>query len=631
MAQSVADVPSMLSLWDEDANSGTSPAAVGSRSSRRRWWRCPVAADHLWSAPPAVIGRALAAGFMGCPCCAGRKLSVTNSFAARYSDGVALWHPTRNDDLTPDQVLAGSPHPVWWRCPDGPDHEWQVSPLVLGSHSIAQGRKGCPFCVGKRASVTNSVASHPLLSAEWHPTANGDQRPEDVVASTSRKLWWRCTAEPEHEWQATGANRTRGRGCPLCNTSLRSILEVGLYYELLEFFPTLDLTRDKVVVDGVIRHVDLLIGEERLVIEVDGRYRHAGLEPHNRDTAKTAALTRAGFRVLRMREHPLKPVSTTDVLLPRDTTIKQAADAALSRLRELGWAHPKGIDEYLTEPEPRRAAETVAHVQRERPGKQVRLPGPATFTRSGRWERNLAMLKQYVEREQHANVPDAHVEDGFPLGSWVGATRSRHGRGRLGAERSAVLEAMSGWTWDPVADQWENGYRHLLVFAEREGHVDVLAHHQEQDGYPLGSWVRSHRGPGGRRTMTGEQHDRLAAVPGWTFTAPTVAAWDRALAALVTFAAREGHCRIPTGHQEGGVDLDGWAARQRMLSRSDRLSPERVQLLEAVASWSWTPQADAWEAGFAALAKRVAVTGSAAVRRDEECESARGPGTSAPG
>jgi very-short-patch-repair endonuclease len=576
-----------------------------------------VADDHRWVAPPAAIDRALAAGFTGCPCCAGRKLSVTNSFAARYPDGVSLWHPTRNGDLTPDRVLAGSPDPVWWRCPDGPDHEWEVSPLVLGSHSLAKGRKGCPFCASKRASVTNSVASHPVLAAEWHPTRNGDKRPEDVVAATSRKLWWRCTTDPTHEWEATGANRTRGRRCPHCKTSLRSILEVGVFYELREFFPALDLTRDKVVVDGVVRHVDLLLDEECVVIEVDGRYRHAGPEAHGRDTAKTEALTGAGIRVLRLREHPLQPLSDNDVLLPRDATIKEAADAALLRLRELGWANPSGVDEYLAEPEPRHVAETVAHVQRERPGKQVRFPGPATYTRRGRWGRNFGLLEQFVRREGHANVPDAHVEDDFPLGKWVGATRSRHGRGKLVADRVAALETLPGWTWDPVADQWEDGYRHLLAFAAREGHVNVPAHHREPDGYPLGSWVRSHRRPGGRRTMTDEQRARLAAVPGWTFTAPTLAQWERAFAALMAFAEREGHCRILTRHREDGMDLDGWVSRQRTLFHGGELSASRRERLEGVPGWSWNPQADAWDAGFTALAERVLATGSAAVPRNE--------------
>jgi hypothetical protein len=63
------------------------------------------------------------------------------------------------------------------------------------------------------------AVTHPELAAEWHPAKNGDLTPFDVVAGTRRKLWWICSANPEHEWEATGDNRVRaGSGCPSCGT-----------------------------------------------------------------------------------------------------------------------------------------------------------------------------------------------------------------------------------------------------------------------------------------------------------------------------------------------------------------------------------------------------------------------------
>jgi len=42
------------------------------------------------------------------------------------------------------------------------------------------------------------------------------------------------------------------------------------------------------------------------------------------------------------------------------------------------------------------------------------------------WERNLALLEQYKEREGHCNVPDSHQEDDVRLGRWL--TRQRQTR-----------------------------------------------------------------------------------------------------------------------------------------------------------------------------------------------------------
>ena len=34
------------------------------------------------------------------------------------------WHPTKNGDLTPEDVLPGSHKKRWWKCKKG--HEWQA-------------------------------------------------------------------------------------------------------------------------------------------------------------------------------------------------------------------------------------------------------------------------------------------------------------------------------------------------------------------------------------------------------------------------------------------------------------------------------------------------------------------------
>ena len=617
LEQVVADDPRMLALWDAAANTGADPALLGSGSSRRRFWRCPVAPDHRWEAGPHSIARSLEKGYTGCPCCAGRKLSVTNSFAARYPTGVALWHPARNGSLRPDEVLGGSPDPVWWKCPQGPDHEWQAAPLTVGNHSIAKGNTGCPFCANLRPSVTNNLTNYPQLLAEFHPAAN-DVDPASVVATTTKKLWWRCLENPEHEWRATGGNRVRGRSCPFCRKSLRSVLEIGLAFELQTLIAGLDLADDKVVVEGVIRHVDLLLRDERVVIEVDGRWRHDGDLEHERDARKTRLLTEAGFRVLRVREEPLRAITPADVVLTKDPTIKVATDAVLAQLRDLGWLDVPGTTEYLAEAAPRRQQETLEHVRRERPGKVVKVPGPVRWTRTQRWEGAFACLLVYVEREGHANVPYEHVEDEFTLGKWVGAKRMQRRRGRLSAERERLLEALPGWTWDAVEDAWELGFQRLLDYQARVGHIRVPTSYRDDDGYPLGTWVRSHRREGGgRRTITDEQQTRLEALPGWTYEPSRDVYWERAATAFEAFAAREGHCRTPRYHREDGIDLDGWSKQQRAKYHRGGLPPERASRLEAVVGWSWTPQEEAWEVGFAALVAHVAEHGTAAVRRDE--------------
>ncbi|WP_374113632.1 zinc-ribbon domain-containing protein [Microbacterium sp. zg.Y909] len=59
------------------------------------------------------------------------------------------------------------------------------------------------------------ATTHPRLAAEFHMTRNGGLTPTDVVAGTSKRLWWKCACG--NEWPATGDSRAnKGRSCGRC-------------------------------------------------------------------------------------------------------------------------------------------------------------------------------------------------------------------------------------------------------------------------------------------------------------------------------------------------------------------------------------------------------------------------------
>ena len=88
------------------------------------------------------------------------------------------------------------------------DHEWQTSPSILVRNRTKSDGNGCPYCSGKKVSITNSLAScFPEVAQQWHPEKNGEITPKDIVAGTHKKYWWKCEKGPDHEWQATGDTR----------------------------------------------------------------------------------------------------------------------------------------------------------------------------------------------------------------------------------------------------------------------------------------------------------------------------------------------------------------------------------------------------------------------------------------
>jgi hypothetical protein len=207
--------PQLVDEWHSDLNGDLGPRDVSYGSARRIWWRCRKGSDHIWQATP----NARTAGKNGCPFCAGRQASVTNSLASLHPALAAEWNYERNGDLRPSDVVAGSTRRVWWKCTRRSEHEWTAAP-----RNRTETGKTCPFCRGVRASLSRSLAvDAPDVAAEWHATRNGSLLARDVTAGSSRKVWWQCRHDDEHVWQATIANRVRHRsGCPNCRRASRA-------------------------------------------------------------------------------------------------------------------------------------------------------------------------------------------------------------------------------------------------------------------------------------------------------------------------------------------------------------------------------------------------------------------------
>lgn len=133
-------------------------------------------------------------------------LSVVNpSLASQWS--------SRNT-LSPNDVTSTSGVRAWWTCELG--HEWEAS--------IRDRRAGtgCPFCKNRRVLTGfNDLATvHPVFAAHWHPSKNGSLTPETVLASSHKKVWWKCPVDG-YEWQAAVSLRVRQKpdSCPTCSGS----------------------------------------------------------------------------------------------------------------------------------------------------------------------------------------------------------------------------------------------------------------------------------------------------------------------------------------------------------------------------------------------------------------------------
>jgi hypothetical protein len=126
-----------------------------------------------------------------------------------------------------------------------------------------------------------------------------------------------------------------------------------------------------------------------------------------------------------------------------------------------------------------------------------------------------------------------------------------------------------------------------LTFVKRERHARVPQSHVE-GSFRLGQWVSIQEARGRAGQLDSAQVSRLKALPGWTWGGRHAAQWEDGLARLKSFAAKQGHARVPQGYVDADFNLGRWVNKQRIAFREGRLSPDRVQRLQAVPGWVWT-------------------------------------------
>ena len=237
--------PKIAAEWHPTKNGGLMPTDVTDGSSKMVWWLC--SRGHEWQAHIYTRKKA------GCPYCANKSILIGfNDLATTNPELAVQWHPTKNGNLKPTDVTIGSNVRAWWKCEKG--HEWEAT---------VHGRKkaGCPYCSGKRVlqGWNDLVTVNPALAAEWHPTQNGDLKPNEVTAGNDRIVWWKC--EKGHEWQAgIGTRNRRKNGCPYCANRL--VLEG--YNDLATTNPEL-AAQWHPTKNGALKPIDVAIGSGKRV------------------------------------------------------------------------------------------------------------------------------------------------------------------------------------------------------------------------------------------------------------------------------------------------------------------------------------------------------------------------------
>ena len=217
--------PSLAKEWHPTKNGSLMPYEVSAYSSKKVWWKYsyddPNTEKHFdfeWISD--IYSRM---NGYGCPFLANGNTKVWKGFNDLETVNPSLakeWHPTKNGDLRPVDVTAGSRKKVWWLFPyDDPntgkhyDFEWEASISDRNSGS------GCPFLASNPRvwrGFNDLATVDPVLALEWNYEKNYPLTPSDITSGSSKRVWWKCNA-CGFEWVISVANRKQGWGkCSQC-------------------------------------------------------------------------------------------------------------------------------------------------------------------------------------------------------------------------------------------------------------------------------------------------------------------------------------------------------------------------------------------------------------------------------
>lgn len=308
--------PELISEWNYEKNTLLTPNMVKAGSSDKVWWICDK--GHEWQA--VISSRTV--NESGCPFCSGRyAIQGENDLMSVDSPLLKEWNYDRNGRLTPSDFKEHSARKIWWKCKKG--HEW------CSSISDRSRGDGCPYCSGKRVLVGFNDLAHinPYIAKEWNYEKNGNKITQKYTCKSGIKVWWKC--EKGHEWKTSISNRSRGDGCPKCNSGIRtSFPEQAIYFYVKKIYPDAVNRCTDVLPNGM--EIDIFIPSINVGIEYDGSVWHESDKALEKEVKKYIECKRNDIFLIRVKEKGGNArENSCDVMLRIDDSFNNEAYSSL--------------------------------------------------------------------------------------------------------------------------------------------------------------------------------------------------------------------------------------------------------------------------------------------------------------
>ena len=209
------------------------------------------------------------------------------------------------------------------------------------------------------------------------------------------------------------------------------------------------------------------------------------------------------------------------------------------------------------------------------------------------WEEQKQNWVTQYTKLQRAPPTTSKEKEAKRAGVWQNCLREAYHKKKLSKERTAELEAISGWewvgrwrridTWEQQKQNWVTQYTKLQKTPSQKS--------KDPEETRAGVWQIKQRTAYNKGTLLEERIKELDAIPGWAWDSGWALdsdTWEQKKLNWITLYNTLQRTPLPSSKENDEKKAGQWRQTQLVAKKNGKMPLERIMALEAIPGWTWS-------------------------------------------